>query len=397
MLTATGLTGPLTGNADTVTTNANLTGIVTSVGNATAIADKAITIAKLADGTDGELITWDAAGVIATVITGIANQVLTSNGPDTAPTFQASSAEVDTLQSVTDRGTTTSNVITPDASGTINLGTVVLAFDNAYIDKVHLEGNPTTSLQAATKQYVDAAMASATPAGSDTQVQYNNGGVMGGAAGLIYNDGTQDVTFGNDLLVTASGTQDLGTIALAFNDAYIDKVYLEANPTTPFQAATKQYVDDNSGGGGSPGGSDTQIQFNDGGSFSGDSDLTWNKSTNRMTVNGDIIANETITYDTEYNNGNSGASITVDWNNGNKQMVTMTANCTIGFTAPPGPSNLVLRLVQDAGGTNTIAITGALWPDGDTPTFSTGGNDVDIVSIYYNGTNYYCQTGLNFG
>lgn len=38
------------------------------------------------------------------------------------------------------------------------------------------------------------------------------------------------------------------------------------------------------GGGGSPGGSDTQVQFNDGGSFGGDADLTYNKTTNVLTV-----------------------------------------------------------------------------------------------------------------
>ena len=81
--TASGLT------AGTVTTNANLTGVVTSTGNATAIADKALAIAKLADGTDGELITWDASGVIAAVAAGTATQVLTSNGAGFAPTFQA--------------------------------------------------------------------------------------------------------------------------------------------------------------------------------------------------------------------------------------------------------------------------------------------------------------------
>jgi hypothetical protein len=36
----------------------------------------------------------------------------------------------------------------------------------------------------------------------------------------------------------------------------------------------------------SPGGSDTQIQFNDGGSFGGDSDLIWHKTHNLLTVNG---------------------------------------------------------------------------------------------------------------
>jgi hypothetical protein len=72
-----------------VTTNANLTGVVTSSGNATSVADKALAIAKLADGTDGELITWDASGVIAAVAAGSADEVLTSNGAGAAPTFQA--------------------------------------------------------------------------------------------------------------------------------------------------------------------------------------------------------------------------------------------------------------------------------------------------------------------
>ena len=86
MTNVTGTAACLT--AGTVTTNANLTGVVTSCGNATAIADKAIAIAKLADGTDGELITWDTSGVIAAVAAGCNDQVLTSNGAGAAPTFQ---------------------------------------------------------------------------------------------------------------------------------------------------------------------------------------------------------------------------------------------------------------------------------------------------------------------
>ena len=86
----TNVTGTAAGlTAGNVTTNANLTGVVTSTGNATAIADKALAIAKLADGTDGELITWGADGVIAAVAVGTATHVLTSNGAGAAPTFQA--------------------------------------------------------------------------------------------------------------------------------------------------------------------------------------------------------------------------------------------------------------------------------------------------------------------
>jgi len=51
-----------------------------------------VDVADLANGTDGELITWDAAGAPATVSVGAATQVLTSNGVGAAPTFQASGA-----------------------------------------------------------------------------------------------------------------------------------------------------------------------------------------------------------------------------------------------------------------------------------------------------------------
>jgi len=40
------------------------------------------------------------------------------------------------------------------------------------------------------------------------------------------------------------------------------------------------------GGSGAPGGSDTQVQFNDSGSFGGDADFTYNKTTNALTVGG---------------------------------------------------------------------------------------------------------------
>lgn len=43
------------------------------------------------------------------------------------------------------------------------------------------------------------------------------------------------------------------------------------------------------GGGGTPGGADTQVQFNDGGSFGGDSGLTFNKTTNALSVGGATV------------------------------------------------------------------------------------------------------------
>lgn len=57
--------------------------------NATGNSLSNVDVADLANGTDGELITWSAAGVAAVVAVGTSTHVLTSNGPGVAPTFQA--------------------------------------------------------------------------------------------------------------------------------------------------------------------------------------------------------------------------------------------------------------------------------------------------------------------
>lgn len=58
------------------------------------IDDDAVTLAKMAAGTAGNLITFDASGDPAVVATGTSGQVLTSNGAGAAPTFQAIPASV---------------------------------------------------------------------------------------------------------------------------------------------------------------------------------------------------------------------------------------------------------------------------------------------------------------
>tara|TARA_B110000014_G_scaffold46617_1_gene30870 strand:+ start:2898 stop:3935 length:1038 start_codon:yes stop_codon:yes gene_type:complete len=73
------------------------------------IADDAVTLAKLASGTDGELITWDASGDPAAVAVGTATHVLTSNGAGAAPTFQAAAGGggLQSVQVFTSSGTWT--------------------------------------------------------------------------------------------------------------------------------------------------------------------------------------------------------------------------------------------------------------------------------------------------
>ena len=56
---------------------------------------------------------------------------------------------------------------------------------------------------------------------------------------------------------------------------------------------TGSYGSGGGGGGGSPGGSDTQIQFNDGGAFAGTSSFTFNKGTFNVVTHGSLIASGT--------------------------------------------------------------------------------------------------------
>lgn len=76
--------------------------------------------------------------------------------------------------------------------------------------------------------------------------------------------------------------------------AFATKKYGDT-PTDSLQLTPKKYVDANSG---VAGGSDTQIQFNDGGAFAGDTKLTWNKTLNYLVVglsNGIKIDGDNIT------------------------------------------------------------------------------------------------------
>lgn len=70
----------------------NCTGLPTA-----GLVDDAVTLAKMASGTAGNLITYDASGNPAAVATGTSGHVLTSNGAGAAPTFQAAAGGGDSF------------------------------------------------------------------------------------------------------------------------------------------------------------------------------------------------------------------------------------------------------------------------------------------------------------
>ena len=111
-------TGTATAAALTVT--GALTATLT--GTATTVSDNAITLAKMAAGTDGNLITYDTNGDPAYVATGNATQVLTSNGVGVAPTFQTAAGGGATIVHVFSNSQTTTYTGTASSFGTVGVG-----------------------------------------------------------------------------------------------------------------------------------------------------------------------------------------------------------------------------------------------------------------------------------
>jgi hypothetical protein len=97
------------------------------------------------------------------------------------------------------------------------------------------------------------------------------------------------------------------------------------------------------GGSGTPGGTNTQIQFNNAGAFGGDADLTWNSTTNVLGVTGDVNLSDGGTYTTTF------------------QTITPTADRTISLPDATGTVALVAgssgQLLWNNAGVNAGAST----------------------------------------
>ena len=86
------------------------------------LTDNSVTLAKMAAGTDGNLITYDTNGDPAYVATGSATHVLTSNGAGAAPTFQAAAGGGATVVHAFSNTTTTTYTGTASSFGTVGAG-----------------------------------------------------------------------------------------------------------------------------------------------------------------------------------------------------------------------------------------------------------------------------------
>jgi hypothetical protein len=408
------IAGGVTGNAATVTTNANLTGIVTSAGNATAIANKAIAIAKLADGTDGELITWDATGVIATIPVGTATHVLTSGGTGVAPTFQAVSATDITVADTADatcwvglwESVTGSQAPKSDAGITYNAETGMLTVTGVTAP---LTGNAATCTTAsagdAAVDFFGAGVDAVTDATTCTDIEGTLLAIAGGTlnaaipADHITYDMMQDTT-GTDKVLGRS-TAGAGTVeeiaCTAAGRAILDDANAAAQRATLGAAAS---------------GANTDITsiLNAALYVGRDADNTINFATDNHIIfktsgatgmevdsTGELDMNANAVGFTLQSTTGDGTT-TIDWKLGNKFKFTFGAqNDTLTFTAPTNPCTLMLTIIQDGTGSRTMTWPATVkWAGGTAPTLTTTANARDKVALDWDGAQYDGVASLDF-
>ena len=89
------------------------------------LADNAVSLAKMASGTDGNIITYDASGDPAFAVTGTSGQVLTSGGAGVAPTFATASGGAWTYISTATASASASVVFTSGLDSTYDQYVIV--------------------------------------------------------------------------------------------------------------------------------------------------------------------------------------------------------------------------------------------------------------------------------
>lgn len=98
------------------------------------------------------------------------------------------------------------------------------------------------------------------------------------------------------------------------------------------------------------------------------------------------------------NDGNSGASKTIDWNLGTGHLLTLTANCTLSFSNAGDGARFLLLLNSGAGGFLVTWPANVKWGFGGQPLNSQTSGKIDMFTMVYSSAanSFYMSYSLGY-
>jgi hypothetical protein len=95
-----------------------------------------------------------------------------------------------------------------------------------------------------------------------------------------------------------------------------------------------------------------------------------------------------------------GATQTVDWTNGNVQVLDLSSasgDVTLTLSNPIAGNKYTMLVIQGATPRNLIWPAACLFPQAQDPILSTGNGDIDKIELIYIGASYYADWNVNYG
>lgn len=132
--------------------------------------------------------------------------------------------------------------------------------------------------------------------------------------------------------------------------------------------------------------------------IAGDNDLRFDRENNKLIalqaefsknveVKGQIAPTNTSTYTP------TGSTQIIDLNTGNFQILSLASaasgDVTVTLSNALYGGSYAIKVIQHATTPVNVIFTGVLWAGGTGPTISTGASAVDIISLIYDGSNFY--------
>ena len=401
------------GNAATVTTNANLTGPITSVGNSTSITSQTGIGTKFVVDTSPTLVTPNIGTPSAGVLTNVTGLPLTTGVTGTLPVANGGTGAATATQNYIFAGPATGS--TAAAPGFRALAAADIPASAISFDKIQnistgkLLGSISASAAAPGEVTVGNGLSllngslTATNGGTVTSLSGITFGTTGTdmSASIANASTTPSITLNiPDASATARGVVTTGTQTIAGAKTFSGNTAiggtlnvtgvttLTAAPvlssTTASQAlftdASKNVVSKAVTGTG-------DVVLKDSPSFSGTVTIP------TATVSGAITAKNYVT--TVPAATTAAATTSIDFSTGNIFKLSLGTNITTLSISNAVAGTYLLEIIQ--GGTYTVAFPAAWkWSGGSAPTITATSGKTDMITIVYDGTTYFASAVQNF-